>query len=526
MRRRGGSCPISTRARTGLAALAVSLVSVLIPATAEAAFPGLNGQITFNRGSIGEIYAMQLNGAGETNLTNHAASDIAPRWSADGSQIVFATTRGGTGDFEIFKMNADGSGQTSVGGTLDLDWDPAWSPNGGQIAFSGNHNDIYVVNADGSGLTNVTSSEIRESAPAWSPDGSKIAFEARDSNDPTPNYEIWVMNPDGSGAVNLTNNTAGGDFAPDWSPDGSKIAFESNRDGDGEVYVMNADGTNQTRLTSSSGFDGQPAWSPAGNKIVFSSDRDGNHELYVMNPNGSGQTRQTNNAVDDDYPDWQPLSGFSRPNFDAPKSSGWLQFSMVPDSRQTISSTQCQSRGGATSMHGAPLALLSCNPPAPTAGALARLGPKAVGQVMWTAVAGNPATVADEADVAVNVSVSDVRNSTLTSDYDPSPSGTDVTLMTRWRITDNFNGLSGSDAATTSDFDYAVPIACAATPDPTLGSDCTLASSVDSQLPGAIKEGKHMLIPMFRARLNDAGADTVAGNADDRRFSMSGFYVP
>ncbi len=86
-----------------------------------------------------------------------------------------------------------------------------------------------------------------------------------------------------------------------------KIAFASDRDGDYEIYVMNADGTGVTRLTNSPGEDGGTAWSPDGTKIAFASDRDGNYETYVMNADGTGVTQLTTHPGVDGIPDWQPL---------------------------------------------------------------------------------------------------------------------------------------------------------------------------------------------------------------------------
>ena len=84
-------------------------------------------------------------------------------------------------------------------------------------------------------------------APAWSPDGKQIAFRA----DIDGNGDIYVINADGTGRVNLTNNPAS-DWSPAWSPDGSMIAFQTNRDGNWEIYVMNSDGTQPTNLTDES----------------------------------------------------------------------------------------------------------------------------------------------------------------------------------------------------------------------------------------------------------------------------------
>ena len=82
------------------------------------------------------------------------------------------------------------------------------------------------------------------------------------------NYDLYVMNADGSGQTRLTTSSAD-DVDPAWSPDGSRIVFQAYRNGQAEIYVMNADGSGQTRLTNHSDYDGQPAWSPDGTQIAF-----------------------------------------------------------------------------------------------------------------------------------------------------------------------------------------------------------------------------------------------------------------
>jgi len=130
----------------------------------------------------------------------------------------------------------------------------------------------------------------------------KIAFDSdRDGNE-----EVYVMNADGTGQTRLTNNPAF-DGIPVWSSDGTKITFSSMRDGDFEVYAMNADGTGQTNITNNPGQnDYNSSWSPDGTKIVFTSLRDGNSEIYVMNADGSGQTNITNNSAWEDEAVWSP----------------------------------------------------------------------------------------------------------------------------------------------------------------------------------------------------------------------------
>jgi Tol biopolymer transport system component/uncharacterized caspase-like protein len=129
----------------------------------------------------------------------------------------------------------------------------------------------------------------------------QIAFNTwRDGN-----WEIYVMNGNGSDQTRLTNNSDG-DFSPAWSPDGTRIVFVSDRDGYEQIYVMDAGGSNQTRLTNGNANNREPDWSLSGSYISYVSDRDGNLEIYVMNADGSNQTRLTNIDFDDKAPAWSP----------------------------------------------------------------------------------------------------------------------------------------------------------------------------------------------------------------------------
>ena len=132
----------------------------------------------------------------------------------------------------------------------------------------------------------------------------KIAF----TNTRDGNAQIYVMNPDGSNQTRLTNNSTF-DTDPAWSPDGTRMVFTSTRDGNEEIYVMKADGSNQTRLTNNSAADRSAVWSPDGAQIAFVSNRSSvNFDIFVMNVDGSAQTNLTNGGVQADFqdPDWSP----------------------------------------------------------------------------------------------------------------------------------------------------------------------------------------------------------------------------
>jgi hypothetical protein len=125
------------------------------------------------------------------------------------------------------------------------------------------------------------------------------------------------MNADGTGQTRLSPATDHpvDDWGPAWSPDGTRIAFTrdvtgDDTNGDYDVYVMDADGTDVTQLTDAAGNDADPAWSPGGTRIVFSSTRDGgvnDEELYLMDADGTNEARLITTAGRDTYPDWQPV---------------------------------------------------------------------------------------------------------------------------------------------------------------------------------------------------------------------------
>ena len=266
--------------------------------------------------NIGEIYVMNADGSNQTRLTNNPAHDFSPIFSPDGTRIAFGSRR--DNNSEIYVMNADGTNQTRLTNDPADDYSYAWSPDSSRIAFT-RVGDIYVINADGTNQTRLTTSGS-DGSPIWSPDGTRIAFL---SGSVAGNAGLSVMNTDGSNQTRLTNAYHYYDSPPDWSPDGSRIAFLSNPDNNYDIYVINADGSNQTRLTNDPAFDSSPVFSPDGTRIAFLSDRDKidngwnyNDKIYVMNADGSSQTRLTNTA-DELYefkPDWHALPSPSCPN--------------------------------------------------------------------------------------------------------------------------------------------------------------------------------------------------------------------
>lgn len=130
---------------------------------------------------------------------------------------------------------------------------------------------------------------------------TQVAFVSSREGNP----EVFVMNANGSGQVNVTNSSAM-DASPHWSPDGNRVIFVSNRDGNNEIYSVNTDGSGLVRLTKNPADDDYPVYSPDGKHIVFGSDRERLHNLYVMNPDGSGLINVSQDQYINVFSDWSP----------------------------------------------------------------------------------------------------------------------------------------------------------------------------------------------------------------------------
>lgn len=226
---------------------------------------------------------------------------------------------------------------------------------------------------------------------------------------------------------------------------------------------------------------------------------------------------------------YQLAPDYDNGDFDRPGAATLLSVSLVPAFRQTISDGQCAARGGTPSLHEAPFAFASCDPPGYVPGTVAAQGPLSQGLVQLTAVPGDLSTVDDEADLGIGLNVTDVRDRASGGDYAPNAVGPDVTLVTKLRLTDMNNGV-GSDAGTVVDFDYPVEADCTETLDPDQGSACSVSTSADGLMAGTITEGTHMVLQAHRVRVNDSGDNGVPDNgvpdSDDEVFAQQGIYVP
>lgn len=278
-----------------------------------------NGLVVFALTTVGS-HTVRLNGVPGWCQLSGLADRVAVVTPTDTSDVAFELQCPTVGPERLIvyiggtlhSMTENGS-QVRALTTVGQNYFAAISPDGTRIAFTSNRDgneEIYLMSAYGSNVQNLTRSpETRDSWPRWSPDGPRLAFYSWNTAEGPNSGEIYVIDVSGSGTWQRLTFNAALDADPEWSPDGSRIAFMSERDGNQEIYVMNADGTGTIRLTNDPGLDGNPTWSADGTLIAFATTRFGVDDAYdiaVMNADGSGLVRLTDAPEIDVRPIWSP----------------------------------------------------------------------------------------------------------------------------------------------------------------------------------------------------------------------------
>jgi len=225
-----------------------------------------------------------------------------PDWNPDGSQIVFCI-KGGESP-TLYSINVDGSGLKEIG----LGFDPSWNPVEDKIAYELN-GQIYTMNSNGGDVTQLTTG-YSSVQPAWNPDGTKITYTHYDG---AGKPSIWVMNADGSGKTQLTTSADGEYALPSFSYDGSKIVYakgpvwntslERLSTATNEIWIMNLDGSNKHKIYASSDsyqWIFQRAWNK-NNEILFMKNPLQDRkipEIFIISSDGTNPRRMVDPPKD------------------------------------------------------------------------------------------------------------------------------------------------------------------------------------------------------------------------------------
>ncbi len=220
-----------------------------------------------------------------------------------GSKIAF--TSKGKSTSSIMAMDFDGANTYKVSNNSSTNILPAWSPSGAiaYTSFMRNNPDLYVSSGGGR-AKKISSQKGMNTGASWSPDGSKIALTlSKDGN-----AEIYVINASDGSVVKRITNDKGIDTSPAYSPDGSQIAFVSDRNGGPQIFVVSSSGGTAKQVSFNGSYNTTPTWSPQkGKQIIAYTTRDGgNYDIVTLDLATKTMTRITQSEGNNEEPSFSP----------------------------------------------------------------------------------------------------------------------------------------------------------------------------------------------------------------------------
>lgn len=255
------------------------------------------------------LFASADEPAGLRKLTSDGLLKQRPAWSPVGREFCFARHEGSK--ILLWLLDPQTGERRRLTARDMPEYDASWSPDGKQLVFScvtfagGQGNvDLCTVSLDkpeSRHLIGDSGKLSHEESPAWSPDGKQIAFTStRDGN-----QEVYLIDATGQNLKRITQDP-GLDAHPAWTPDGQHLLFATNRWGDMEIAQVDTQGEKVDRLTNSKGLDDYPVCSADGSQIAFLSNRATQYEVFVMPATGGEARNISRHAGIDNFPAWTP----------------------------------------------------------------------------------------------------------------------------------------------------------------------------------------------------------------------------